>query len=77
VKTDEIAWIGTHRHEPGGNQIYIPSYVFVYGFDLPVGATAVRLPANPRIRILAATAVREPPATVPAGPLYGAGIPRR
>jgi alpha-mannosidase len=77
VKRDEIAWVGTHRHEPGGNQIYIPSYVFVYGFDLPAGATAVRLPANPRIRILAATAVREPPATVPAGVLYGSGIPRR
>jgi hypothetical protein len=77
VKTDEIAWIGTHRHEPGANQIYIPSYVFVYGFDLPAGATAVRLPVNPRIRVLAATAVREPAATVPAGALYGAGIPRR
>jgi alpha-mannosidase len=77
VKPDEIAWIGTHRHEPGGNQIYIPSYVFLYGFDLPPGATTVRLPANPRIRIVAVTAVREPAAAVPAGALYMPPIPRR
>ena len=77
VKTDEIAWIGTHRHEPGGNQIYIPSYVFLYGFDLPPGATTVRLPANPRLRILAVSAAHEPPAAVPAGALYAPEVPRR
>jgi alpha-mannosidase len=77
VKMDEIAWIGTHRHEPGGNQIYIPSYVFLYGLDLPAGTTAVRLPANTQIRILAVTAAREPSRAVPAGALYMAEIPRR
>jgi alpha-mannosidase len=77
VKTDEIAWVGTHRHDPGGNQIYIPSYVFLYGFDLPAGTSEVRLPANTQIRILAMTAVREPRPVVPAGALYAAEIPRR
>jgi hypothetical protein len=43
---DEIAWVGTHRHEPGGNQIYIPSYVFMYGFDVPAGATLLTLPSG-------------------------------
>ncbi|HYN06125.1 MAG TPA: glycoside hydrolase family 38 C-terminal domain-containing protein [Vicinamibacterales bacterium] len=77
VKTDEIAWVGTHRHEPGGNQIYIPSYVFLYGFDLPAGTTAVRLPVNKQIRIFAVTAVTVPKPVSPAGPLYAAEIPRR
>ena len=77
VKTDEIAWVGTHRHEPGGNQIYIPSYVFLYGFDLPAGTTAIRLPANRQIRIFAMTAVTEAKPLSPAGALYAAEIPRR
>jgi alpha-mannosidase len=77
VKTDEIAWVGTHRHEPDGNQIYIPSYVFLYGFDVPAGATAVRLPLNKQIRIFAVTAVTEPKAVSPAGALYAPEITRR
>ncbi|HXT68865.1 MAG TPA: glycoside hydrolase family 38 C-terminal domain-containing protein [Vicinamibacterales bacterium] len=77
VKTDEIAWVGTHRHEPSGNQIYIPSYVFLYRVHIPAGATAVRLPANSKIRIFAATAVREPWGVTPAGALYMPEISRR
>jgi len=77
VKTDEIAWIGTHRHEPGGNQVYIQSYVFLYGLDLPAGTTGVRLPANKQIRILAVTVAKEPASALPAGALYMAEIPRR
>jgi hypothetical protein len=77
VKTDEIAWVGTHRHEPGGNQIYIPSYVFVYGFDVPASVTAFVLPSDPRLRIFAVTAVNEPSRTRPAGALYMPAIPRR
>jgi alpha-mannosidase len=77
VKTDEIAWVGTHRHAPDGNQIYIPSYVFLYGFDVPAGATTLQLPANPRLRIFAVSAVKEPPGVKPAGALYAPAIPRR
>jgi alpha-mannosidase len=77
VKTDEIAWVGTHRHEPNGNQIYIPSYVFLYGVDVPAGSTSVRLPANPRIRIIAMTAASEPGAATPSGALYMPEIARR
>ncbi len=77
VKTDEIAWVGTHRHEPGGNQIYIPSYVFIYGFDVPAGATTFRLPADPRLRILAVTSMFESARLTPAKPLYTPAIPRR
>ncbi len=70
VKRDEIAWIGTHRHEPGGNQIYVASYVFAYAIDLPAGVREIRLPSNRSIRILAATAVNEPARVRPATPLY-------
>ena len=77
VKTDEIAWVGTHRHAPDGNQIYIPSYVFLYGFDAPAGATTLQLPANPRLRIFAVSAVKEAPGVKPAGALYAPAIPRR
>jgi len=28
VKRDEIAWVGSHRHDPNGNQPYIASYFF-------------------------------------------------
>jgi len=77
VKTDEIAWVGTHRHEPGGNQIYMPSYVFMYGLDVPAGSTTIRLPSDSRLRILAVTSVWERPLVTPAGPLYMPAIPRR
>src|SRR5678816_1067703 len=70
VKTDEIAWVGTHRHAPDGNQIYIPSYVFLYSFDIPEGATALRLPANDKLRLFAVTAVRGAPRIALTGPLY-------
>jgi alpha-mannosidase len=88
VKRDEIAWIGSHRHAPGGDQIYVASYLFRYAIDLPAGAREVKLPLNDRVRILAATAVNEPASLVPAAALYapdmrdpgapsGAPAPRR
>jgi alpha-mannosidase len=70
VKRDEIAWVGTHRHAPDGNQVYIQSYVFAYAIDLPPGATEVRLPNDERIRILAMTVAREPQRLWPAIALY-------
>jgi len=74
VKRDEIAWVGTHRHAPSGNQPYILSYVFAYGIDLPAGASEVRLPSDNRLRILAMTAVREPQRVRPAGALYASDL---
>jgi alpha-mannosidase len=77
VKRDEIAWVGTHRHAPDGNQIYVPSYVFLYAFDVPAGATALRLPANDKLRVFAVTAVREPRGVTLTGPLYARDLPNR
>ncbi|MGH9967452.1 MAG: alpha-mannosidase [Pyrinomonadaceae bacterium] len=75
VKRDEIAWVGTHRHAPEGNQIYIQSYVFAYAIDLPAGATEFRLPQDERVRILAVTAAREPQRLWPAVALYAPDLP--
>ncbi|HTM26530.1 MAG TPA: glycoside hydrolase family 38 C-terminal domain-containing protein [Vicinamibacterales bacterium] len=75
VKRDEIAWIGTHRHSPAGNQIYVPSYLFVGAVDLPAGTHEIRLPANDKLRILAMTAVREGGRATPASILYAREIP--
>ena len=74
VKRDEIGWIGTHRHAAGGNQPYVMSYLFLYAIDLPAGEREVTLPRDNRIRILAASAVREPRPVRPASLLYAAGL---
>jgi alpha-mannosidase len=74
VKRDEIAWIGTHRHAPEGNQPYLASYVFLYVIDLPKGAREVRLPNDDRLRILAMTVVREPFRIRPATALYASDL---
>ncbi len=77
VKRDEIAWIGTHRHDPAGNEVSVPSYLFAYGIDLPAGTKEIRLPSNDKIRILAVTVVNEGPRATPAGALYMAEYPDR
>lgn len=75
VKRDEIAWVGTHRHAPGENQIYVASYLFAYAIDLPAGTREIRLPSSKGIRILAATAVREPRRVTPTTTLYASELP--
>ncbi len=77
VKRDEIAWVGTHRHAPEGNEPYIASYLFAYDVDLPVGVWELRLPNDDRIRILAVTATHEPFRLRPATALYAADLPSR
>jgi len=74
VKREEIAWVGTHRHAPDGNQPYIPTYIFVYAIDLPAGARGVTLPDNAKIRILAMTAVADVYRIRPAGLLYASDL---
>jgi alpha-mannosidase len=53
IKPDEIAWTGTHRHAPAGNEPYIFCNLFKYQLNIPVGATTLTLPDNNRIRIIA------------------------
>jgi alpha-mannosidase len=77
VKRDEIAWVGTHRHDASGNQPYIASYLFIYPIDLPSGTRELRLPDDKRIRIMAITATHEPFRLWPAKILYSTDLPTR
>ncbi len=77
VKRDEIAWIGTHRHDPAGNEPYVASYAFAYALDLPAGTTQIHLPANDKVRILAVSVANEGPRAAPAGALYLADYPEK
>jgi len=77
VKRDEIAWVGTHRHDPNGNQPYIGNYLFLYPIDLRAGTRELRLPNDNRIRIMAITLAREPFHFWPATPLYSSDLPTR
>lgn len=72
IKRDPIAWFATHRHHPAaGNESYRFSYLFRYSLDVPKGATTLTLPQDPRIRVLAASAVRGGGSRVQAAaPLY-------
>jgi len=71
IKRDEVAWIGTHRHAPGGNEPYIFCNLFKYRLDIPKGATMFTLPDDSRIRIISVTAAKNTnDDTEPAGFLY-------
>jgi alpha-mannosidase len=61
VKSAPVAWFASHRHtSTGENEAYAFSYVFAYALDLPPNATALTLPDNDKIRILAVTVASEP-----------------
>ena len=68
AKETPLAWVGTHRHSARGeNEPYVLTQLFRLRVDLPRGARSVTLPADQRIRIVAATAARNPnDAVVPA-----------
>ncbi len=71
VKKAEIAWYSSHRHLPGkGNDYYQYAYLFSHAFDIPKGATSVRLPNDPRVRVFAISVAKQTnDATLPAMPL--------
>ena len=75
MKRDEIAWIGTHRHDPNGNEPYVSSYVFMYGFDLPAGTKEIHLPSGLTAPHARGHRDGEAPRVTPAGALYVADIP--
>jgi len=54
-----VAWYGTHRHGADGeNEAYQFTYLYSVRLNLPPNARALKLPANPRIRLLAATVAK-------------------
>jgi alpha-mannosidase len=74
VKRDEVAYVGTHRHARGGDQVYIPTYLFLYSLDLPPASHKVQLPNNNKVRILAVTVARRKYHLRPATALYAADL---
>ena len=71
IKRAPVAWFASHRHAAdGANEAYSYSYLFAYDLDPPAGATALVLPNNRKIRILAVTVASESPRVTPAHPLY-------
>ena len=71
IKRADLAWYCDHHHDAAGkNLAYSYSYLFGYAIDLPSGASAIRLPDNDRIRILAISVADENPEVKPAQPLY-------
>jgi alpha-mannosidase len=70
IKRDKIAWLGTHRHNPSGNDAYQFSYIFKYSLDLK-GKNRLMLPDNPQIKVFAITVADNANDNVaPAMPLY-------
>jgi alpha-mannosidase len=72
VKPAEVAWFTSHRHDPErGNEYYMFTYLFKYGFDLPPGAKQLTLPDNDKVRIFAMSAANNSNDDIHAArPLY-------
>ncbi len=69
VKPAPVAWFARHRHAAGGgNEPYAYAYAFAYAIDLPGRARILRLGDDPRVRVLAVTAVGEDRALLPLWP---------
>lgn len=56
---DEIAFVGTHRHSPAGDEPYEFTYMFRYCIDIPSDVSYIVLPDNPNLVIFAATLAEE------------------
>lgn len=71
IKRADLAWYCDHHHNPAGDNVaYSYSYLFGYALDMPPGATALKLPDNDNIRVLAVSVAEENPEVKPAQPLY-------
>jgi alpha-mannosidase len=54
-RAENIAWVGTHRHNPSGDEPYFFCSLYRVTLVLDEGATSIELPRDPRVRLLAAT----------------------
>lgn len=71
IKRADLAWYCTHHHNAAGENVaYSYSYLFAYAIDLESGTKTIKLPNNPKIRILAMSVAEENPRIKPAQPLY-------
>jgi alpha-mannosidase len=71
VKRAPVAWFASHRHAASGaNEPYAYAYLFAYSLDLTATSSALTLPDDDRIHILAVTLSDEGEELRPARPLY-------
>lgn len=71
IKRADLAWYCSHHHNAAGENVaYSYSYLFAYTIALEPGAKTIKLPDNPKIRILAMSVAEENRSTNPAQPLY-------
>lgn len=77
LKDTEVAYVGTHRHSPTGDEAYEFTYMFKFGLDIPADATSLILPKNEKIVLFAATLVEETQRPVQvATTLFNTAIPK-
>ncbi len=70
IKRADLAWFASHHHNAdGANALYSYSYLFAYSIEA-AGATAITLPDNDKIRILAITVADVSGEAKPAQLLY-------
>jgi len=71
IKRAPVAWFASHRHSAeGANEAYSYCYLFAYSIEVPPDASALTLPDDDKIRILALTVAAEDDQVRPAQPLY-------
>ncbi|HET6644743.1 MAG TPA: glycoside hydrolase family 38 C-terminal domain-containing protein [Fimbriimonadales bacterium] len=59
IKNAEVAWYASHGHlADGSNNYYVYTYLFKFGFDTH-GATTLKLPKSPNIKIFAISAAND------------------
>ena len=73
--TDDLAWLGTHRHRARAGSIEDEAYVFCYLYryliELPEQARELRLPDEPSLHLFAATLATGGARARALQPLYG------
>jgi len=71
IKRADLAWYCSHHHNATGENVaYSYSYLFGYSIDLEPGTKTIKLPNDPKIRILAMSLAEENPSVKPVQPLY-------
>lgn len=55
IQKETLAYVGSHRHSPNGNDPYIYTYIYKYCIKLPEKANMLVLPKNENIAVFAIT----------------------
>ncbi|MCB2211614.1 chitobiase/beta-hexosaminidase C-terminal domain-containing protein [bacterium] len=73
IEREPVAWVGTHRHTPDGeNEAYTFNYFYKVVLPLDGETETVKFPDDPNVIIAAASLVDNPRSVDPGLPLYDA-----